>query len=160
MKENPTFGRVRRFLDTHRQWPLLLAAMLLGLALLIGRGESRTASTPTPDELDVLLFYKVTLEKEITSLCESVSGVSSAEVVVTLEEGSTRRIAYGSDGKAVIVGSGSSAAAEVLSVSPPRVAGVGVVCRGGGDPHVQRELTDLISTALGISAHRVYVSGK
>jgi len=162
MKNEKTTFDVKEFLQAHRHlwWVALLA--LLGIALLLagsGDGEGETASAVAPSELDVMLAYKVTLERELTALCDDVAGVSGAEVVVTLAHGSCYQYATDADGDVVRLGSGNGSTATV-TVSPPAVAGVGIVCRGGNDPRVQRELTSLVSTTLGISTARIFVSGK
>ena len=107
-----------------------------------------------------LTAYQTALEKEIEVLCESVAGVSDCTVMVTFSRGYT--VSYGKDGggNPATVGSGSSEEALFDAVSPPAVAGVGIVCRGGRDAQVQALLTELVSTALGISSARVHVAGK
>ena len=89
-----------------------------------------------------------------------MAGVSHVEVAVTL--GSGTRVAYATNEKGELetVGSGSAQKPVYRTVEPPLVAGVGVVRRGGNDPHVQSALTELLSTTLGIPANRVFVTGK
>jgi len=36
--------------------------------------------------------------------------------------------------------------------------GVGIVCRGGGDPKIQRELLLLISAACGIGTNKIFIT--
>ena len=40
-----------------------------------------------------------------------------------------------------------------------RIEGVGVVCVGGNDPAIRRELTELISAACGIRSNKIFVTG-
>jgi stage III sporulation protein AG len=47
---------------------------------------------------------------------------------------------------------------KLLSTEMPRVEGVAVVCAGGGDPNVRAELTELLTSLLGIGSHRVHIS--
>ena len=100
------------------------------------------------------------LEKEIKALCEDVSGVGQVEVMLRLQGGT--RVLYATDekGKPASVGSGSAEQPLHSSILMPEVAGVAIVCRGGNSPTVQKTLTDLVSTALGIPANRVAVTGK
>ena len=163
-KKTPPFGG---FLKGKRKLLLLIGGALLGVLLLvIGSVDgSRDAAATTPEGEEYMNFaelqaYKQELESELEKLCDAVSGVSSVEVIVTLECGA--RVVYAADaqGEPVTVGSGSAAKALCESIRPPVVAGVGVVCRGGAQPSVQKALTDLISTALGINTNRVIVVGK
>ena len=40
----------------------------------------------------------------------------------------------------------------------PVIGGIGIVCKGGGDPTVQKKLLDLISAAFGISSNKIYIA--
>lgn len=144
---------------------LLCGGVLLGVLLLL-LGGGAFEGKQTADEVREqegaaeLAAYQASIEADLTHLCKSVSGVGSAEVMVTL--GSGRRIVYTTDAKGdpATVGSGSGQQALYRTVQPPTVVGVGVVCRGGNDPRIQRTLTDLISTTLDIPSNRVFVTGK
>ena len=146
----------------------LFAIILVGalgiLLLVLGATDTGKAGGTADDALgtrvDELNAYQATLEKEIEVLCEAVVGVSDCTVMVTLSRGYA--VSYGKDGGGdpATVGSGNSEEALFDSLSPPAVAGVGIVCRGGRDAQVQALLTELVSTALGISSARVYVTGK
>ena len=147
-----------------RLW-LLMGGGLLGICLLLfggfGGEEKVTAEI---DEISArvaeLDAYEARLEKELEALCESVAGVSDAEIMVSFSGGYAVRYTEDGDKNPVSVGSGSSEEALFDSLRPPAVAGVGIVCRGGSRAQVQSELTELVSTALGIPANRVYVTGK
>ena len=150
-----------------RLW-LLVGGVLLGVLLLrAGSGSDAESGTENDggglgslESAAALAAYRQALEDELETICESVAGVSQAEVMVTL--GSGHRVIYVTDEKGEVetTGTGSAQQPVYRTVQPPLVEGVGIVCRGGDDPHVQRALTDLISTTLGISSNRVFVAGK
>ena len=146
-----------------RIWILLLGALcgivLIALGGTLGAQEEERES-PASEGLAELQAYRATLEKELEALCGEVAGVSQVDVLVRLESGSRTIYATDENGKPSTVGSGSGQTALYATLLPPKVAGVGIVCRGGNDPIVQRKLTDLVSTALDISAGRVFVTGK
>ena len=153
------------FLTGQGRLPLLVLVGALGLLLLvIGATGSGKEKVGDGDALNArtaeLGDYQATLEKKIEVLCESVAGVSDCTVVVTLSRGYA--VAYSKDGGGdpATVGGGSSEEALFDSLAPPTVAGVGIVCRGGRDARVQSLLIELVSTALGISSARVFVTGK
>lgn len=137
----------------------------LGLLLLLfsGTGE-KTAETAVTDDAaaaaSMIAEYQADLEKELEHFCESAAGVSDAEVKISLSGGFRREYLTDKSGKPVTVGSGSSERALERAVSPPTVSGVGVVCRHGNDPQIQKTLTELLSAALGIPSNRIYVTGK
>jgi hypothetical protein len=155
------------YLRSKRKMPLLIGGAVLGILLLIlgGLGGGKVAEDAAPAdrtsmESAALESFAAHTEQELEALCEAVSGVSDAVVMVTLSRG--YRVQYAADekGAPLTVGSGSSEEAVFDALLVPAIAGVGVVCRGGSRPAVQRELVELISTVLGISASRVYVTGK
>ena len=50
---------------------------------------------------------------------------------------------------------------EVLNkskVSANEVVGIGIVCRGGSDPKIQRELLSLVSAACGVGSNRIFIT--
>ena len=147
-----------------RLWLLVLVAALGMLLVVIGASGGGAGQAEAEDTVGLrvaeLDAYQASLEKEIEVLCESVVGVSDCTVMVTLSRGYT--VSYSKDGSGdpATVGGGSSEEALFDSLSPPAVAGVGIVCRGGRDAQVQALLCELVSTALGISSARVFVTGK
>ena len=122
----------------------LIAALAVGgmLLVLFGGSFGKTdEKTEAPSEDG----YVATLESELLILCSSVRGVSKCDIAVTLERG----FEYGYDSRG-----------NVVTVKYPRVCGVAVVCGGGDVPQIKKELTDLISSLLGISSNQIAVSGK
>jgi stage III sporulation protein AG len=133
------------------KWTLLLLG-IAGVALLLFGGTAGAGGgTSATDSED----YRLTLTAEVRALCREVSGVGEVSVLLTLEEGERYEYARSNSGYVTAGGSGL-----LLSTCPPRVAGVAVVCTGGGDPAVQEQLRELLSAALGIGAHKVKVSAK
>ena len=159
----------RGFLDfvkaKGRLW-LLVGGAVLGLALLLissGIGSTDTSEASSAEQAsddEQMAAYQSALETELTALCDAVAGVDKVEVMVTLSQGYRTVYATDENGRPVSVGSASAARALIARVEPPAVSGVGVVCRGGSDPHIQKALVELISTALGIPTSRVSVTGK
>ena len=155
LKEN---GRLRLY--------LLLGCGVLGILLILFGSSTKSAektSTETPysTSTDELVIYQDYLEKRIKTLCESVSGVRNVTVVVTLS-GSFESV-YATewpDGNEeyVILGSGSSASPIYLSRSAPEIAGIGIVCSGGANDNVRRELISLLSATFHISSNRIYIT--
>jgi len=149
-----------------RPWLIGLGVLLGILLLAIGSGAGKETVTTEAkgavheEELSDLITYQKELEGELSKLCDAVAGVSHVEVAVTL--GSGTRVVYATNEKGELetVGSGSAQKAVYRTVEPPLVTGVGVVCRGGDNAHVQNELIELLSTTLGIPSNRVFVTGK
>ena len=145
---------------------LLLGCGLLGILLILfgssgKKTEDATQETPYSTSSDELVIYQDYLEERIKTLCESVSGVRNVTVVVTLS--GTFESVYATewpDGNEeyVILGSGSSASPIYLSRSAPEIAGIGIVCSGGANDNVRRELISLLSATFHISSNRIYIA--
>ena len=162
-KKSPT--GLLGFLGARGRLWLLLGGVLAGIFLIVAGGmlgtqESGGSASLYEEDLEQLLAYEKELEKEIASLCAEVSGVGQVEVMLHLQGGT--RVLYATDenGKPASVGSGSAEQPLHSTVLMPEIAGVAVVCRGGNSAHIQKTLTDLVSTALGIPTSRVAVTGK
>lgn len=142
------------------KWVLLLLAAAGILLLLLGSGQSNptTKTVSVADEAARIERYRVALEEELVSLCGQVQGAGRVHLVLTLEGGEQSVYATDSskDGRIDYVLSGGGGL--LLYRKSPAVLGVGVVCEGGADPAVCRELTSLLSATLGIGTNRIYIS--
>lgn len=139
------------------RWILIAAMLALGLGLLLfsGGGEKSGGECTEFSEIEK---YERELEGRIKELCSSVRGVSNVRVAVTLEGGFEYVYATDEKGKPVTVGSGSSASAVVLRRETPKIAGVGIVCTGGGDENTKNRLISLVSAAYGVGSNRIFIT--
>lgn len=140
-----------------RQLIIILLVALGALMLLLGvRGEraSPTEAENTPD----LQAHSEYLEGRAKELAESVYGVSDVRVVITLEGGAKKVYAVDADGKYLVLGSGSSAHLAEVCTDSPRIAGIGITCRGGENEAIRDELTALISAAFGVGMNKIHIS--
>lgn len=149
---------------------MLVACGALGLLLLLYgggyfTGEEENVKSYTGDSA-ALIEYTKAVEESIRDLCSGVSGVSNVSVAVTLENGF--EYVYAADSEVrngeseytyITVGSGSREGTVYITEKPPKIGGVGVVCRGGDDPAVQRKLISLISAAYNVPSNKIYIIG-
>ena len=139
---------------------IILVAALAGVALLLFGGMSggsrhETVSTVSED----LDRYAESVEAKIYELCSRVEGVSNVSVAVSLECGYEYVYAREDDaGKYLVVGSGSSENAVRVTEKTPIIGGIGIVCRGGGNPAIQNKLINLISAAFGVGSNKIYIT--
>lgn len=150
-----------------RVWLIVIGALCGVLLLVFGSGigshtdkVAEPAGNGTAEE--ELAAYRTALEADIRALCESVEGVGNVTVALTLSGGfrdvyATEAARDGGE-QYVIVGSGSNAAALLLSRDAPEIVGIGIVCRGGMSASVRQELTALLSAAYHIPSNRVYIT--
>ncbi len=153
-----------------------LAVALVGVAvgiflLLWGnmrtKGEEDATPATPPAEAHSVEDYRLALERRMADITAEVAGAGSVSVVVTLEGGYEYVYAYdkkttvgGESTSYITVGSGADESLVYITERAPAITGVGVVCDGGMDPDVRREVTALISAAFGVPSHKIYVTGR
>ncbi|MCI1955495.1 MAG: stage III sporulation protein AG [Oscillospiraceae bacterium] len=141
-----------------------------------------TASSPSSRTVLTAEEYEKQMENSLSGIISQIDGVGNARVMVTLEQTSKsvyatqeKKSGQQTDEKAesgvgknetnnsdettyllVKDADGSEKALQVTEVQPV-VKGVVVVCDGGGDPKVQQNITDAVTTALHITSVRVCV---
>lgn len=155
------------FLKTKGRLAALIAFGTLGLLFLLVSGlgfgnkenENETQTEDPVFDAESLTAYETHLEEELERFCEAAAGVSDVHVMVTFSDGYRREYLTDKDGNPVTVGSGTGEHSLAETLTPPAVSGVGIICRRGNDPAVQKTLVELVSTALGIPSNRVYVTG-
>ncbi len=54
---------------------------------------------------------------------------------------------------------GVSEVTVAASLDGDRLLGVGIVCVGGDDPRIRRELTELIAVACDIGSNKIFITG-
>ena len=134
---NNFYGIIRDFVKDKKKLVVLLIGLfgVLLIALSFGTDTEKNQKEYTLDE------YKTELEDELRSLCESVEGAGKCRVTVTFSDG--ERFEY----------KGSN----VIGSEPPRVLGVTVVCRGGDDPDIKKNISECMTALFDIGSNRVCV---
>ena len=149
-------------------WIIALAIMGVLLILLGGEGSNNISSNEKSKELR-LEEYTVSLENKIAELCSKVNGVSNVSVSVYLdssfetvyaydEENKSTSSGINSERKYVTIGSGNAESMVSVVEKMPNICGVAIVCSGGGDSTVSKELIGLVSSAYGIPSNKIYVA--
>lgn len=168
-------GTVGQMKKSGKLWIVIIGAVI-GIGLLLcgsmdlsfGKKQAAQESGADSEALE-LEAYREQVSKEIEGLCRRVAGVGEVHVIVTLsggyeyvyardEQNKSTKESYTQQQTYVIVGSGSAQAPLLVMKRQPQIAGVGIVCTGGGDPYLQNELTALVSAALGVGTNKIHVS--
>ena len=151
---------------------MLAAGLALGLLLIaFGSVRSGREDKNTESDSELMREYAAAVEEKATRLCESAAGVVRGSVTVTVtlecgyetvyaEDGEKKTASSGTSvsGKYATVGSGSSEQPIKTVTRAPVIAGIGVVCRGGGNELTRAELTALLSAAFGVGTNKIYIS--
>lgn len=142
--------------------------LILGLLLLTLPSASNYSKSESSNE-ERLKQYIDGLENKIGTLCSKINGVSNVSVTVYLESGFETVYAYNEQNKAtsnginsekkyVTIGSGNDEAMVCIVEKMPSIAGVAIVCKGGGNPVIANQLINLISSAYNVPKNKIYVA--
>ena len=140
-----------------RIWLILIGAVAGVILLLVG-GAEKEESVRSDADSKALVEYSESVEKKIYEICSKVKGVSNVSVAVSFESGFEYVYAKEEDGEIATIGSGSSKNAVKITEKPPTIGGIGIVCKGGGDPAVQKRLLGLLSAAFDVSSSKIYIA--
>ena len=133
------------------------------------RTKTQSNSTQTPTSVD----YCEYLEEKVQEIVESIEGAGTTKVMITLSE--TTEYVYATNGKNVrksdensddsttendyvIIDDNNNDAGLLIKTIEPKVRGVAVVCEGGNDSSVQRQIYSAVSAVLNISTSRISIS--
>ncbi len=149
-----------------------LLALVVGVALFFighrtGEGQAAVPETPPAGAGSVTVEeYRAALEGRMEELCRQVAGAGEVHVAVSLEGGFAyvyacdRKVTSAGESTSYLtVGNGAGESVVYLSEKAPTITGIGVVCTGGMDAEVRRELTSLLAAAYGVGANKIYVTG-
>lgn len=119
------------------------------------------------------MSYCEYLEDKVQEIVESIEGAGETKVMITLSE--TTEYVYATNGKDtrksdensddstnendyVIIDDNNNDAGLLIKTIEPKVRGVAVVCEGGNDSAVQRQIYSAVSAVLNISTSRISIS--
>ena len=153
---------------------IALVCITVGVLLLIfgnriGKHENTVTSDAPPGGTVTRTTeeYRADLEARMEGICAQVAGVGAVDVIVTLEGGFEYVYAYdikstvgGESTSYITIGSGDNESLVYITERAPAITGIGVVCSGGMDAAVRREVTSLLSAAFGVGSNKIYVTGR
>lgn len=139
---------------------LLVLGLAAGVVLLfLGVKQEDAEETPTVvSESFSFDAHESALSERLTEMIGRVEGVSGVHVMLTLERGYSDELAR--DGDAYLTVKDSEGAEETVTLSreAPKVKGVAVICKGGDDPLIQKEIIDMIAALFDLPTGRIFVS--
>ena len=149
------FGFIK---DKKSMW-LALAALALGVVLMLFGGDAKDSAAENP------VAGTVELEARVKNLCERVSGVGNATVMITLD--TTGEQVYAKNSRVIGEGESSESVYEYVTAAgglvpteekQSRVRGVAVVCSGGNSAAVRLTLTEMLCALFDIPASSVSIA--
>lgn len=142
----------------------IAAIVLLFLSTLAPQSEPQAMQQYTAEETAKL---ERELERRLTELLAEIDGISSPQVMVTLdrtservfaEESKTRSGSGENSTESTLALSGSGKEALETSVILPKVRGVAVVCGGAEDIVIREKVVNTAARVLDIKVSQVYVT--
>ena len=151
-------GLISKFL-TSRNNLVLSVILIIGVILMVSVSGSGAKKKEVHTEIDT-----AGEEARLEAILSEIDGAGNVSVMVTYYGGTEQSLAYetksdnnkdsrSEDKTAVMSGSSPMIVQELY----PKVKGVIVVAQGAGDISVKRELTEAVTTAMGVGASRVKV---
>ena len=148
----------------------LLVAGILLLILYCGdfmkKGEESSVAVSKEEKTEETgENYRQTMEQQVVELLSKVEGVGKTEVMITLSAGKekvTLKDNETAEGKSqeetvLVEDSERNSSPYVLQEKEPVPEGILVVCEGGGDPSVSREIISAIQVLFHVEAHKIKV---
>ena len=124
-----------------------------------------SSSSVQSEETTTLEEYKKAREEELEELLQKVDGVGAAEVLITLK-GSNEKVTLkdntsrgeSNEEKTVLVENADrDSAPYIVQEREPEIEGIVIVCQGGYDSVIKREITDAVSALFSIESHKIKV---
>lgn len=174
--ENKNKSILLNFIQKNRKPCAILGVALCGLLLalfaILPQGEGKE-NGEKQNQLDL---YTRSLEQRLSETVSQIDGAGKVSVFLTLE--SSFETVYASNAKldeqssdstsvqkttekqlATTSAGGSGEAPVIVKQLSPKIKGVLIVCEGGEDSTVSKNIKSAASVALNIPTSRIYVTG-
>ncbi len=154
-------------------------AFRLGIVVICGilffflsySGEDKSPDTETAEsritesETDSLEEYKKEREEELKELLQKVEGVGQAEVMITLKasnekvtlKDNTNKGESNEEKTVLVENSDRDSSPYIIQEKEPEIEGIVIVCGGGYDSVIKREITDAVSALFSIESHKIKI---
>ena len=164
-----------------RVWLLLGVGAVLCLLVAFwpfGQKEASSQSTSSQSQDSFEEQYRLSLQTQVEDLLGQMAGVGQVKVYLTLS--TTQQTQYQSDSSrqtdrktggeqssyqdstdeqvVLVEDDAGNSKALVSSVKLPKVQGVAVICDGGDNPTVQKNISDAVSALLNIGASQISIA--
>ena len=137
----------------HKSKIIISLLALLGIALILLGSSSFNSEKDT--DCFSSTAYASELEKKLESFLKNVDGINNVDVIVTLDISNEKVYAKNESSYDYIL----SSKGDPIKIAEiyPCVRGVAVACTNGHNDNVKKEITELISSYLGISSNRIKI---
>ncbi len=128
-------------------------------------GEEKDVVTETAEVSADQETYRERMEMRVKSILEEAEGVGKADVMITLKASGEKVTlkdnsvdSRGSEEETVLIEDGDkNTSPYIVQESEPEIEGILIVCTGGDEPSVQREIIAGISALFPVESHKIKV---
>ena len=143
------------------KWTLVLLC-IIGVALLMVSKSVTSKQQSVKNDgntYENAEQYRQKLEEELEVFCSRIDGVGNVSVMIVLDNCEENIYAKNGSGdkQSYVTYSGNGI---LLTTRTPTVRGVAVACDGGDNIAIKEEVTNALSSLLGIGTNRISVSKK
>lgn len=109
--------------------------------------------------------YKTAREEELKELLQKVDGVGNAEVMITLKASNEKVTLKDNTSKGdtneektvLVENSDQDSSPYIIQEKEPEIEGIVIVCQGGNDSVIKREITDAVGALFSIESHKIKI---
>lgn len=153
----------------------LLAVVVCGVLLLFfsysGNADEKAAAPVSSSDVTdaetkgTLEEYKAEREEELKQLLQRVDGVGHADVMITLKasnekvtlKDNTQKGESNEEKTVLVENSSRDSSPYIIQEKEPEIEGIVIVCEGGYDSVIKREITDAVSALFSIESHKIKI---
>lgn len=162
-----------------KQWIQKIGPMRLGILILCGvflmvlswdGGEKESVVTSASEEgeedtTSTLDDYKQAREEELRLLLQKVEGVGAVEVMITLKasnekvtlKDNTSKGENNEEKTVLVENQERNSSPYIIQEREPEIEGIVIVCEGGYDSVIKREITEAVGALFSIESHKIKV---
>ena len=184
MKINELYSYIKSA-DKNTKNKYLIIIGLVGILLIFASSilPQKDENVNVTDETTDINAYSINLKKDLENTISKIDGAGSVEVFLTFERGyeyvyaktdkktedkkeSTKSNEYIADEKSsgeeeyIIVKTDEGEEPLIVTKIEPKIKGVVIVCKGGGNETVVNKIINAVSVSLGISESKICVVPK
>lgn len=125
-------------LKKHRNKIIISSLVILGIILILFGSLSLENQGKENEN------YINSLEKKLESFLVGIDGINEADVIIMLEEAESEHAT-------------GVFATENNTINYPKVSGVAVACTNGNDYKTKQQITNVVSSYLGVPTNRIKI---
>lgn len=141
----------------------LVVLFLAGVFLVFFSDQTDNSQVPVDYSVNEAFDfneYEKALEAKISEQVNKISGVSQCEAAVILERSYVYEYVRLDNGDVLVCENDGYEIPVVECLVAPEIKGISVICSGGNDPQIKKQITDMLIALLDVPSNKIWVGGK